>query len=116
MSRAPDVGIRSSLTADLPLKFTSVALSVFLWFLAAAEEPASALAPVDLSVRAPMGRTVVHTGGPVRALVSGPRRELLKLSAYPMRLTRVVPDTTAVDQVELHRPDSVSLVRRSADG
>ncbi|HUR94668.1 MAG TPA: hypothetical protein VMY76_08795 [Gemmatimonadales bacterium] len=95
------MGLRSAFTANLPLKVTSLALSVFLWFLAAGEEPASALLPVELSVRAPPGRTVVHTGGPVRALVSGPRRELLKLSASPMRLIRVVPDTTATDQVDL---------------
>ena len=95
------MSLRGALTADLPLKLTSVGLSVFLWFVAAAEEPASALVPVDLAVRPPAGRTVVHTAGPVRALVSGPRRELLKLSASPMRLTRVLPDTTAADQVQV---------------
>jgi hypothetical protein len=95
------VSLRGALTADLPLKLTSLGLSVFLWFLAEGEEPASALVPVDLTVRPPAGRSVVHTAGPVRALVSGPRRELLKLHASPMRLTRVLPDTTAADEVRL---------------
>jgi hypothetical protein len=95
------VRLRGALTADLPLKLTSLGLSVFLWFLAEGEEPASALVPVDLTVRPPAGRTVVRTAGPVRALVSGPRRELLKLHASPMHLTRVLPDTTAADEVRL---------------
>jgi hypothetical protein len=95
------VSLRGALTSNLPLKLTSLGLSVFLWFLAAGEEPASALVPVDLSVRAPTGRSVMRTAGPLRALVSGPRRELLKLTASPMRLTRVVPDTTAADEFQL---------------
>jgi len=106
------VTLRGALFADLPLKLTSLGLSVFLWFLAAAEEPASALVPVDVTVRPPAGRTVVRPVGPVRALVSGPRRELLKLSASPMHLTRVLPDTTAGDQVQLELgPGELELPR-----
>src|SRR5215213_874718 len=100
-SLATDVTRRGALTADLPLKLTSVGLSVFLWFLAAGEEPASALVPVEVTVRPPAGRTVLHAVGPVRALVTGPRRELLKLTAAPMRLLRALPDTTAADLVQL---------------
>ena len=58
--------LRGALTADLPLKFTSLGLSVFLWFIAAGEEPASALVPVDVTVRPPAGRTVLHPVGPPR--------------------------------------------------
>ena len=106
------MGLRAALTADVPLKLTSAGLAVFLWFLAASEEPASTLVPVDLTVQPPAGRTVVRTGGPVRALVSGPRRELLKLSASPMHLTRVLPDTTAADQVAVDvGPGDVELPR-----
>ena len=50
------MNLRRALTADLPLKLTSLGLSVFLWFLAAGEEPASTLVPVDMSVQAPAGR------------------------------------------------------------
>ncbi len=95
------MSLRRALTADLPLKLTSLGLSLFLWFLAASEEPASTLVPVDMTVRPPAGRTVVRTEGPVRALVYGPRRELLKLSASPMRLTRVIADSTVADQVRV---------------
>ena len=95
------MNVRRALTADLPLKLTSLGLSVFLWFLAAGEEPASTFVTVDVTVRPPAGRTVVRTDGPVRALVSGPRRELLKLSATPMHLTRVIADTTLADEVHV---------------
>jgi hypothetical protein len=95
------VSLRRALSANLSLKLTSLGLSVFLWFLAAGEEPASTLVPVDLTVRPPPGRTVIRTTGPVRALVAGPRRELLKLSAAPMHLTRVIPDTTLADEVRV---------------
>lgn len=106
------MSLRGALFADLPLKVTSLALSVFLWFLAAGEEPASALVPVDLTVRPPSGRTVVRTAGPVRALVSGPRRELLKLSASPMRVTRVLSDTTVADQIDVELgPGDLELPR-----
>lgn len=106
------MSLRGVLTANLPLKLTSLGLSVLLWFVAASEEPASALVPVDLTVRPPAGRTVMHAAGPVRALVTGPRRELLKLSASPMRVTRVLPDTTAADEVRLELgPGDLELPR-----
>jgi hypothetical protein len=106
------VSLRSAFTANLPLKLTSLGLSVLLWLLAAGEEPASALVPVDLILRPPTGRTIVRTDGPVRALVSGPRRELLKLATSPMRLTRALPDTTAADEVALElTPGDLELPR-----
>jgi hypothetical protein len=109
------VTLRGALVADLPLKVTSLCLSVFLWFLAAGEEPASALVPVELSVRPPAGRSVMYSGGPVRALVSGPRRELLKLSASPMRVTRVLADTTAGDRVDVELSPGDLVLPRGVD-
>jgi hypothetical protein len=106
------VNLRRALTADLPLKATSLGLSLFLWLLAAGEEPASTLVPVDLTVQPPPGRTVLRTGGPVQALVSGPRRELLRLSASPMRIARVLPDTTIADEVRVEvGPGDLELPR-----
>jgi hypothetical protein len=106
------VSLRAALTADLPLKLTSLALSLLLWLLAAGEEPVSALMTVDLTVQAPAGRTLLHPPGAVRALVVGPRRELLKLSATPIRLTRVLPDSVEGDQAEVElSPGEVELPR-----
>jgi hypothetical protein len=108
------VSLRTALTADLPLKLTSLALSLFLWLLAAGEEPVSALMTVDLSVRAPAGRTLLHSPEAVRALVVGPRRELLRLSATPVRITRVLPDTVEGDEVRVDlSPGEIELPRGS---
>src|SRR5439155_7713414 len=107
-----DVSLRRALTADLPLKLTSLVLSVFLWFLAEGEEPARVLLPVGGSVRPPAGRRLVGEAGPVQAIVTGTRRELLKLSAAPMRFTRVLPDTTVGDEVQLEvGPGDLELPR-----
>lgn len=106
------MSLRAALTADLPLKLTSLALSLFLWFLAAGEEPVSALMPVALTVQAPAGRTLLHSPGAVQALVVGPRRELLKLGAAPVRITRVLPDSVEGDQVRVDlSPGEVELPR-----
>jgi len=106
------VSLRAALTADIPLKLTSLALSLFLWLLAAGEEPVSALMKVDLTVQAPAGRTLLHPPGTVRALVVGPRRELLKLSATPIRLTRVLPDSVEGDDVQVElSPGEIEVPR-----
>jgi hypothetical protein len=106
------VSLRAALTADLPLKLTSVALSLLLWFLAAGEEPASALLPVDLAVQVPAGRALRRPPETVRALVVGPRRELLKLSTAPVRITRALPDSVGGDEVRVDlSPGEIELPR-----
>lgn len=95
------MGLQSALTSNLPVKVTSVVLSVFLWFLAAGEENATTLLPVDVAIRAPAGRKILQSPGTLRALVVGPRRELLKLSAAPLRLNRILSDTILADEVHL---------------
>src|SRR2546428_7555976 len=70
------------------------------------------LPPVEVSVRPPAGRTLVREAGPVQAIVTGTPRELLKLSAAPMRFTRVLPDTTVGAEVQLEvRPGDLELPR-----
>lgn len=95
------MSFRGALLTDLPLKLTSLFLSVFLWFLAAGEEPGSALLDVDVTIRPPPGRTILRAPEPLRALVIGPRRDLLRLSATPVRLTRILPDTMEGDLIRL---------------
>jgi hypothetical protein len=56
---------------------------------------------VTLEVRPPPGRAIIRGPGLVRALVSGPRRELLKLSTTPLHLSRMLSDTTEGDRVRL---------------
>jgi hypothetical protein len=95
------VSLRTAFTRNVPLKLTSLALAVFLWFLAASEEPAVTQVPVEITVRPPPGRSVVQPPEPVRATVAGSRRELLKLSTGSLHLVRVLPDTFHADDVRL---------------
>lgn len=106
------MSLRAALTADLPLKLTSLVLALLLWLLAAGEEPASSLLQVQVAIRPPAGRVMIRPVDPVQALVVGPRRELLKLSASPVRLSRVLPDTLEADEVRLElAPGEVELPR-----
>lgn len=95
------MSLRTAFTRNLPLKLTSLVLALLLWFLAANEEPASALVPVEVTIRPPPGRSVIRPPEPLRALVVGSRRELLKLSTGSLRLVRILPDTLQADEVRL---------------
>lgn len=93
--------LRAALTADWPLKLTSLALSVLLWLVASSEEPASGLLRVELKVQPPPGRTVVRDPGQLRATVVGPRGDLIRLSRDNLVLTRILPDSVSADSVSL---------------
>jgi YbbR-like protein len=95
------VSLRAALTADWPLKLTSVGLSVLLWLFASSEEPASGLLQVELRVQPPPGRAVVRPLEPLRATAVGSRRELLRLSRDNLFFTRILPDTLTADSVRL---------------
>lgn len=93
--------LRAALLDDWPLKLTSLALSVLLWLVASGEESASGLLKVAVQVQPPGGRVIVRAPDQLRATVVGPRRDLLKLAAGPLILTRLLPDTLTADSVQL---------------
>jgi YbbR domain-containing protein len=95
------VRVRAALLDNWPLKLTSLALSILLWLVASAEEPASGLLQVVVQVQPPNGRVVVSAPEHLRATIVGPRRDLLKLSAEPLILTRLLPDSLTADSVQL---------------
>lgn len=95
------MSLRAALTADWPLKLTSVGLSVLLWLFASSEESASGLLQVELRVQPPPGRAVVRPLEPLRATAVGSRRELLRLSRDNLFFTRILPDTLTADSVRL---------------
>ncbi|HXV93387.1 MAG TPA: hypothetical protein VD813_08830 [Pseudonocardia sp.] len=98
------------LTRNWPLKLTSLFLAVVLWLMAAGEEPASRLVTAEVRVRAPEGRDIVRPPGTVAVSVVGPARELLKLSATRLIITKILPDTISEDQaVLLLAPGDVEL-------
>ncbi|MFI5234839.1 MAG: hypothetical protein ACHQXA_03940, partial [Gemmatimonadales bacterium] len=84
--------IRARLTANWPLKLTSLLLAVLLWFVAAFEEPSTRLVRVDLQIEPPAGRVVVQAPATAQALVVGPARELLKLGDGSLTLVKPVAD------------------------
>lgn len=91
----------AALLRNWPLKLTSLFLAVVLWLLAAGEEPASRLVAAELQVRPPAGRVLARPLAPVTVAVVGPRRELLKLGASRVILTRLLPDTVTADSVTM---------------
>ena len=91
----------AALLRNWPLKLTSLFLAVVLWLLAAGEEPASRLVAAELQVRPPAGRVLAQPLAPVTVAVVGPRRELLKLGASRVILTRLLPDTVTADSVTM---------------
>ncbi|HEU4589253.1 MAG TPA: hypothetical protein VFS11_11415 [Gemmatimonadales bacterium] len=93
--------LRAALLDDWPLKLTSLALSVLLWLVASAEESASGLLKVAVQVQPPGGRVIVRAPDQLRATIVGPRRDLLKLAAERLILTRLLPDTLTADSVQL---------------
>lgn len=93
--------IRARLTANWPLKLTSLLLAVLLWFVAAFEEPSTRLVRVDLQIEPPAGRVVVQAPATAQALVVGPARELLKLGDGSLTLVKPVTDTATGRQITL---------------
>jgi YbbR domain-containing protein len=81
------------LISNWPLKLTALLVSVLLWAVAASEEPATRILTVALVITPPPGRSASWTPGTARILVVGSGRELLKLAASPVQLTRALPDT-----------------------
>ncbi|MEP6573053.1 MAG: hypothetical protein ABJD11_10175 [Gemmatimonadota bacterium] len=85
--------LRAILLDDWPLKLTSLFLSVLLWVVASTEEPGSRVIAVPVTAQPPRGRSIIGPPPEVNVLFTGPRRELMKLGATQVSLTRIVPDT-----------------------
>lgn len=83
----------AALLRNWPLKIAALALATILWIVVAAEETTSDLARVDLVVELPAPLALSKPVPSVRALVTGPARELVKLRAGPMQARVTVPPT-----------------------
>ncbi len=87
--------LRGAVTRNWPLKLTAVALSVILWIVVAAEETTSELVGVRLDVDVPPSLALAKPAPPVRAIVTGPGRELIKLYAAPLVIRASLPATAS---------------------
>ncbi len=74
-----------------PLKLAALTLSILLWALISAEETTSQLVAVRLDLDVPPALALASPVPQVRALVTGPGRELIKLYADPLSLRAAVP-------------------------
>lgn len=79
------------LTRNWPFKLAALALSIILWLFVAAEETTSQLVVVDVEVEVAPALALARPAPTLRALVTGPGRELIKLYASPPKLRIMVP-------------------------
>jgi len=87
------VALRDVLTRNWPLKLAALALSVILWVLVASEETTSELVSVQVDLDLPPDLALARPTPPLRALVTGPGRELIKLYATPLAIRASIPAT-----------------------
>ena len=87
------MALRDVLTRNWPLKLAALALSVILWVLVASEETTSELVSVQVDLDLPPDLALARPAPPLRALVTGPGRELIKLYATPLAIRASVPAT-----------------------
>lgn len=83
------------LVRNWPLKTAALVLSCILWVLVAAEETTSQLVDVQLEVEIPATLALARPAPTVRALVTGPTRELIKLYTGRPVIRAIIPATAA---------------------
>lgn len=78
-------------TRNWPLKLAALALAAILWVFVAAEETTSQLVAVQVDLELPADVALSKAVPPVRVLVTGPGRELIKLYATPPVIHAALP-------------------------
>jgi hypothetical protein len=110
-------GVRAACTERLALKGTALLAAVALWLVARGEAPATAWVAVRVAPALDGGARLAAPAPAVRALVSGPARELLALGAEPPVVRRAVaagaPDTVRLElePADLELPPGAGRVR-----
>lgn len=100
------------LLRNWPLKFAALVLSCILWVLVASEESTSQLVNVQVEVELPGTLALARPVPTVRALVTGPTRELIKLYAGRPVIHTIVPATAAGPSYRIPiQPSDVQLPR-----
>ncbi len=82
---------RDLLLRNWPLKTAALVLAVLLWILVSAEETTSQLVRVPVQLEVPPGLALAKPAPEVRALITGPGRELIKLYSTPPVIRVTVP-------------------------
>ena len=101
--------LRAAFTDRLGYKAASLFFAAVLWLVVRAEEPSEELVPVRLAAEVDGGRELVDPAPPIRALIVGRARELIKLYRTPPVVRRAIPaDAPNELRIEL-RPSDVFL-------
>jgi YbbR domain-containing protein len=86
------VSPRGAIFRHWPLKLAALALAIILWVAVALEKPTTQLVGIQLELVLPPDVAPAQTPPPVKALVSGPQRELLRLTG-PLVIRAVINET-----------------------
>lgn len=79
------------LVRNWPLKLAALVLSLLVWVLVSAEETRSQLVDVQVDLGIPPSMALATALPTVRALVSGPGRDLVKLHDTPLAIQASMP-------------------------
>lgn len=106
--------LREVLARNWPLKLAALALAMIVWVIVASEETASELVAVQVEVALPPDVVLAKPAPPLRALVTGPRRELIKLYSAPLSLRAELPRTALPPRWRLDISPVSVIVPRNA--
>lgn len=109
------MALRDALLRHWPLKLTALALSIILWVVVASEETTSQLVSVELELDVAPTLALAAPPPPVRALVTGAGRELIKLYAAPLVVLKAIPPTAQAPRHRLSIAPADIRVPRNAD-
>jgi len=98
--------IRSAFVERLALKAAAIFFALVLWTVVSAEEPTEEVIPIRFAPMVDSGVVIVGQLPPVRALVLGRGRELLKLyNASPVIVRRIQGTSTGSVTLDLGPAD-----------
>jgi hypothetical protein len=86
------VSPRGAILRHWPLKLAALALAIILWVAVSLEKPTTQLVGIQLDLVLPADVASAQSPPPVKALVSGPQRELFRLTG-PLVIRAVVNET-----------------------
>jgi hypothetical protein len=86
------VSVRGAVVRHWPLKLAALALSVILWVVVALEKPSTQLVGIQLDLALAPDVATAQPLPPIKAVVSGPQRELIKLTA-PLVIHAAIPES-----------------------
>ncbi len=86
------MALRDALLRHWPLKLAALALSGILWVAVALEKPTTQLVAVQLDLVLAPDVAAAQAPPAIKAVVSGPQRELLKLNG-PLVIRAVIPES-----------------------